>query len=214
METYNSDEQLHLLRQWLRENGVALLAGLVLGALIVAGWTAWKVYADRQSRQASGEFEHLREELQAGNSSHAAEIGKRLTVDYAGTPYAALGALLVAADQVKRNQYEPALGSYQWVIEEADDRKLRHIARLRQARLLWSLGRADEALEVLNTRRAGSFSPMFAELRGDIYAGQGRREEARKAYAEALEGDAAPEQRAAVELKLNDLEAPTPATQP
>ena len=84
-----------------------------------------------------------------------AEIGKRLTVDYSGTPYAALGALLVAADQVKRNQYEPALGSYQWVIDEADDRKLRHVARLRQARLLWSLGRADDALKVLDNPEAG-----------------------------------------------------------
>ena len=64
------------------------------------------------------------------------------------------------------------------------------------------------------TRKPGSFAPLFAELRGDIYAGQGRREEARKAYAEALEGEIAPEQRAAVELKLNDLGAPGAASKP
>lgn len=205
METYNPDEQVQVLRQWLRENGVALVAGLVLGASLIAGWSGWKIYSDRQARQASTQFEQLRAALQTSDTKTATEITQRLTQDYAGTPYAALAALSLAAELIKRNQFEPALAHYAWVSEEADDRKLRHVGSLRRARLLWSMGRADEALAAMETRRPGSFAPLFAELRGDIFASQGKFDEARKAYGEALETTPG-EQRAGIELKINDLD--------
>lgn len=214
METYNPDEQVQVLRQWLRENGVALVSGLVLGALLVAGWSGWKLYSDRQARQASTQFEQLRVALQTSDNKTATEIALRLTQNYPRTPYAALAALSLAAEQVKRGQFEPALAQYTWVAEEAHDRKLRHVGSLRRARLLWSMGRADEALAALQTQRPGSFASLFAELRGDIFAGQGKFDEARKSYDEALEATPA-EQRAGIELKLNDLSnrAAAPATQ-
>jgi predicted negative regulator of RcsB-dependent stress response len=211
LETYNSDEQLQLLRQWLRDNGPALLAGILLGAALIAGWSGWKLYVTRQAQQASTEFEHLREVLQSGDAKHAAEITNRLTTNYSRTPYAAMAALMLAADQVKHNQFDAALPQYLWVTEHANDRKLRQVARLRRARLLWSMGRSEEALAALQARRPGSFAPLFAELRGDILAGQGRRDEARQAYTEALAAEgSAPEQRAAIELKLNDLNSQEP----
>jgi predicted negative regulator of RcsB-dependent stress response len=205
LETYNPDEQLQVLRQWLRDNGPALLVGLLLGAALIAGWTGWKLYTARQSQQASAQFEQLRAALKAGDDKAAETVNASLTESYSSTPYAALSALMLAADQVKRNQFEAALKQYQWATQEASDRKLRHVARLRRARLLWSMGRSEEALAELQTRRLGSFEPLFMELRGDILAGQGQHEEARKAYTEALAAESTPEQRADIELKLNDL---------
>jgi predicted negative regulator of RcsB-dependent stress response len=217
LDTYTPDEQLQQLRQWLRDNGPALLAGLLLGAALVAGWSGWKFYTARQAQLASAEYEHLRRVLQStdtghtaqGDMAHAAEIVTALTTNYARTPYAALGALALAAEQVRRSQPEAALGQYAWVRDKARDRKLRQVACLRRARLLWSLGRSDEALAELQSRKPGSFAPLFAELRGDILAAQGRREEARQAYAEALAAaESTPELRAGIELKLNDLNGP------
>ena len=206
METYNPDDELQQLREWLRDNGPALLAGLLLGALLVGGWSGWKYYTARQSLLASIEFGHLHEVLQSGDAKHAEEVTAKLTTQYSRTPYAALASLELAADQVKRGQFESALKQYQWAAHEAKDRKLRHIARLRGARLLWNLGRSEEALAELQAHRQGSFAPLFAELRGDILAARGQPEEARQAYAEALASEAStPEQRASVELKLNDL---------
>jgi predicted negative regulator of RcsB-dependent stress response len=211
LETHNPDEQLQLLRQWLRDNGPSLLAGLLLGALLVGAWSGWKFYTVRQSQQASMQFEQLRVALQANESKAAEELAARLAAQYARTPYAALAALMLAADQVKRNQFQPALQQYQWVVNEARDRKLQHLARLRRARLLWSLGRAEEALAEVQVRKAGSFEPLFAELRGDILARQGQQEEARKAYTAALASKAVtPELRTSIELKLNDLNTETP----
>lgn len=213
MDTFNTDDQLQILKQWLRDNGLALFAGVLLGGVLVAGWTGWSWYSERQARLASTEFEHLSKSLRAGDHKHADEIVTRLTGQYARTPYAALAALAVAGDQVRRSQFDAALKNYQWVTQSARDRKLRRVAALRRARLLWSLGRSEEALAELQTRKAGSFAPLFAELRGDILAGQGRPAEARQAYAEAMAGEIPPDQRAAIELKLNDLGAqPLPAS--
>lgn len=208
VESYNPDDQLQLLRQWLRDNGPSLVAGLLLGALLVGGWTAWKQYTARQTQQASIQFEQLRVALQSGESQRAEALTDRLTGQYARTPYAALAAFMLAADQVRRSQHEAALTRYAWVREEGRDGKVRRLAQLRRARLLWSLGRPEEALTELETRKAGGFAPLFAELRGDILAGQGRHEEAREAYRAALAADgASAELRAGVELKLNDLGA-------
>ncbi len=212
METYNPDEQLQVLRQWLRDNGLALLAGLLLGAALIASWSGWKLYTARQAQQASTQFEQVRVALQAGDSKAAEALTAGLTERYSSTPYAALAALMLAADQVKRNQFEAALEQYQWATQEASDRKLRHVARLRGARLLWSMGRSEEALAELQTRRSGSFEPLFTELRGDILAAQGRLDDARKAYTEALAAESTPEQRAGIELKLSDLNGQEPAS--
>jgi predicted negative regulator of RcsB-dependent stress response len=205
LETYNSDEQLQLLRQWLRENGPALLAGLLLGALLIGGWSGWKSYSTHKAERASVEFEQLKKSLQTGDNKAAEASVLELTGSYSGTPYATLAALMLAADQVQRGQLEPALKQYQWAVENAPDRKLSHIARLRRARLLWSMGRSEEALAQLDARRLGSFEPLFSELRGDVQSGQGRKEE-------AMANAATPEQRANIELKLNDLNTAEPGS--
>ncbi len=211
METYNSDEQLQLLRQWLRDNGPALLAGLLLGAILIGGWSGWQSYTKHKAEKASVEFEQLKQSLQTGDSKAAEAAAADLAERYSSTPYATLGALMLAADQVRRKQFEPALKQYQWAIDNAPDRKIGNIARLRRARLLWSMGRSDEALKELQARRLGSFEPLFSELRGDILVGQGQKEEARKSYTEALAAASSPEQRASIELKLNDLNTQAPA---
>jgi predicted negative regulator of RcsB-dependent stress response len=206
LETFNPDDQLQVLRQWLRDNGPSLVAGLLLGALLVGGWTGWKQYTIRQSQQASMQYEQLRVALRSNETQRAEALARQLAEKYARTPYAALAALMLAGDQVRRSQFEAALGQYEWVRENARDRKLRKLAQLRRARLLWSLGRPEVALAELETRKPGALAPLFAELRGDILAGQGRREEAGQTYRDALAAkDLAPEQRAAIDIKLNDL---------
>lgn len=208
METYNSDEQLQILRQWMRENGVALLGGLLLGTVLVAGWSGWNLYNKRQAERASIQYEQLRVALQNNDAKLAEEAVNRLTTTYSGTPYAALASLSLAADQVRRKQFDAAQRQYAWVMEQAGDRKLRQVATLRYARLLWSQGKSEEALRALQAQKPGSFQPMFLELQGDILVGQGRHDEARKAYTDAIAAEESPELRAGIELKLNDLMTP------
>ena len=80
------------------------------------------------------------------------------------------------------------------------------MSRLRRARALWQLSRVDEALKLVNIDQAGSFTGLYAELRGDIRLSSGDRKAARADYEAAMA--ALPPEAANRELlqrKLDDL---------
>lgn len=207
MEVYNADEQLKILENWWRQNWLALVSGLLLGLAVIVGWRVWNAHNLHRSEQASALYEQLQTALQGSDGQNAVGIGKILTSEYGSTSYAALGALALAADMVKRNDYAGAAAQLKWVADHADDKKLKHIGRLREARVLWSQGNADAALAVLDVKKTLAYEPLYQELRGDIYASQGKNSEARTAYQAALDAQKDASMRTAVEQKLNDLNA-------
>jgi predicted negative regulator of RcsB-dependent stress response len=210
VEVYNADEQLKMLESWWRDNWVAVAAGLVLGVVVIAGWKAWSAHGQKQAMQASMEYKQLQLEIAANNSGAALESGKRLAGEFGGTPYAALGALALAESLVGRNDYDGAAQQLQWAMKNADDARLRHVARLRLARVLWAQEKVDDALKLLDevaAKKQSRYAPLYAELRGDILASQGKRAEAQAAYESALKGVEDTEAKTEISDKLNELGA-------
>jgi predicted negative regulator of RcsB-dependent stress response len=72
------------------------------------------------------------------------------------------------------------------VIDKDAEDELKAIARLRLAAILVDEKQYDEALRTLDVKHGESFAAIYADARGDINAGAGRREEARIAYQTAL----------------------------
>jgi predicted negative regulator of RcsB-dependent stress response len=65
----------------------------------------------------------------------------------------------------------------------------------------------DQALTSLNGAQPGNFSSQYNELKGDIYALQGKNEDARRAYQQALaESGSGAFDPALIDLKLNSLD--------
>lgn len=73
-----------------------------------------------------------------------------------------------------------------WAAENAKDPGLRDLARLRLAAVMLDEKAYDDAMKQLAAEPAAAFAPRFAELRGDIFAAQGKSAEARNAYDLAL----------------------------
>ena len=73
-----------------------------------------------------------------------------------------------------------------WAAENAKDPGFRELARLRLAAVMLDENAYDEAIKQLATEPAVAFAPRFAELRGDVFAAQGRTAEARNSYDLAL----------------------------
>jgi predicted negative regulator of RcsB-dependent stress response len=88
---------------------------------------------------------------------------------------------------------------------------LRLIAQSRLARVLAEQGKHDDALKLLDVTKAGPFTPIFHEIRGDVLAAKGDVDGARQAYDAALAATSAPDaqafDRAFVELKRDALPA-------
>ena len=201
---YEEEAQVEQLRRWWRENWMALVGGLALGMAGIFGWEAWTNAQNATAERASQLYEDL-EKAPADQPDHLKEIGQKLTSEFADTPYAAQGQLLLAQRAVERNDFEGAREGLNWAIGHTDDPGLKKVAKLRLARVLWQLGKPDDALAQLDVADDDAFASLYQELRGDIQLGKGDRAAARAAYEKALAAGPAPAGRDELQRKLEQL---------
>lgn len=201
----DDEEQLELLKQWWKENWIALALGLVIGFGAIGGYQGWTAYKDRQAETASALYEDAKKALDVSNRDEARSVVDQLAKDYSSTPYAGTAALRMAQSDVASGDLDAAATRLTWVIEHGRDEGIKDVARLRKARVLFAQGKHDDALALLDHEPDG-FKGLTLELRGDIQLAKGDRAAARDAYEKAL---AATEEQAAnrnlLQQKLDDL---------
>ena len=201
-ELLDEHEQGERVRAWLRNNGAALIGGVVLGLGAIFGGKWWQQEQHAGRVAASAEYQAAIEGLEAGDAAQAAPLVAALD----RAPYDTLGALRLAQAQVRAGETETAIATLK--AAPATDPALARIVQLRLARLLVDAGKAEEALALL----ADVDQPASLELRGDAHAALGRNEAARAAYAQAIDAlDAGSPQRRLLEIKLVAVGGTPPA---
>jgi predicted negative regulator of RcsB-dependent stress response len=210
MSHYEDEAQVEQLRRWWRENWIALVAGLGLGLGGIYGWEYYQHVRTTKAETASRVFEDLKR-VTPDRKDRADELWRTLSSEHAGTPYAAQGALLMAAHAAAREDWADAQAKLEWVRDRADDPGLKSIAALRLARVQWQQGQPDAALKLLEIADDSPFAPLYQELRGDILLVKGEREAARAAYEKALKLGPAAAGRDGLQRKLDDLGGAAPA---
>jgi predicted negative regulator of RcsB-dependent stress response len=204
-EYLSEEEKVEALKQWWRENGRSVIAGVVLGAGTIFGWRYWVDHREDRAEAASFAYAQLQTQVESGALADARIQAQALIDEYPSTPYAGLAALEAARAAVEQGELEAAVAQLEWARAEARQESLRELARVRLARVLTSLQRYDEALEVLAGELPQAYLGLAAEIRGDIHRARGALEQARAAYDEALGygGSAS----AYVRMKRDDLGA-------
>jgi len=206
VEIYRTDEeQGEALKGWLRENGLPLITGVLLGLAALFGIRAWTEYGDRYAEGASNLYTQLVAAIGAGQPEDAARAYDEMIKEFPGSEYAVLAALQMARVQIEQDDLAGARGQLQWAYEHAKDEGIKHSARLRLARVLLGSGDADAAEQLIAGVDAPSYTVLYEDLRGDIARARGDLEAAHAAYERALA--AAPEQlsgRALIEAKRDD----------
>ena len=92
------------------------------------------------------------------------------------------------------------------MISGAREDEIRDVARLRLAGVLLDEKNYAEALKQLEAKPAESMAGLFADMKGDILAAEGKKAEARIAYQLALDrSEAGSAYRPIVQLKLDAL---------
>jgi predicted negative regulator of RcsB-dependent stress response len=208
-EYHDEMEQVEALKRWWGENRWYVIAGVVIGVSVVGGWRGWEWWTARQSEAGSSLYAHLSAAVVAKDvAGYDAQLAT-LVKDYARTPYAANGALLVAKAAVDAGDLTKAQTQLAWVVANARDAELKLLAGLRLARVQLAAGEHDVALKTLDgLGAAGAFEGQAQEVRGDVLRVLGRSDEARSAYQAALAaGGETLIDRDLVELKLADLGA-------
>ncbi len=206
METYeNEQEQIEALKAWWDKYGTRVMIAIVLVLAGVLGWRLWIDRTHREAEVASEQYMKMLEVVQS-KPEQAMEIGRQLVSSHPGSNYATMASLMMASISVEKNDKEAASAQLRWVMEKGKQPELKEIARLRLARLLLDMGKADEALATIDKSDNASFRAAADEIRGDILLSQGKRAEARNAYTNALAGyKDVPAKQSLLQTKIDDL---------
>lgn len=211
MDLLSEGEQWEAIKAWLRENGLAIAAGLLLGGMALGGWKWWQAHQDSQRLAANGAYENLLRSFDAGDIAAAERQLEQFQRDFGGSAYAAPADLAAARVYVARNDLDKAATRLRNVEATSRDEQLRVIARLRLARVQIAQGKPDDALATLGSASEGSFQSGFAEVRGDALFAKGDRAGALREYLAARSARSAGGQSGGLDgadlldLKLNDL---------
>ncbi|WP_447734407.1 YfgM family protein [Rhodanobacter soli] len=207
-EEYDKYEQSELVQKWLRDNGVSIIAGIVIGLVGIFGWQQWRNHQARNESQASQLYQQMQIAQASGKPDTASQLTDQLMKDYAKSPFTVFAVSERAKQQVQARQLDKAEASLKWAESHATAPALKSLTLLRIAQVELARDNGKEALATLERIPADSYQGLAQELRGDVLVKLGRPDEAGKAYQAALStlGKEAP-QRGALQMKLDDLAA-------
>jgi len=195
-ELLDEHEQSERVQKWLRDNALSLMGGLVIGLGLIGSWTWWNNHRHAQTLARGDAYQAVVSALQSGDLDAADRAATGL---HEGA-YAELIALDLAKAHVDKGDLDAAIAALrraesaipgvQWVITR------------RLARLLVANEQADEALALLGD----ADDAASLEIRGDALFAQGKPDDARSAYQDALRKlDSAAPQRMVLEFKLIEV---------
>jgi len=205
-EEYDKYEQSELVQKWLRENGVSIVVGVLIGLVGIFGWQQWRNHQARNESAASQLYQQAKVAQLSGKPDVAAQLTDQLMKDYAKSPYALFAVSDRARQQVQDKQLDKAQVSLEWAESHTTEEPLKSLTLVRIARVELARDQAQASLATLDRVPPGSFQGMVQELRGGAMVKLGRMDDARKAYQAAMSAlsEDAP-QRGALQMKLDDL---------
>jgi predicted negative regulator of RcsB-dependent stress response len=199
-------EQIETLKAWWSDHGKIVVAIAVAAALAVSAFQGWRYYSAQQAERAATLYLQLGEAERANDAKRVRDIASQIIARHGSTQYAGMAALTAAKAGVATGEVEEAKKNLQWVMEHAKESQMRDVARLRLAGVLLDEKKYDEALKLLSSTPAESYTMLYADMRGDVLTAQGKLAEARAAYQLALEkSEATSSYRRIIEVKLDAL---------
>ena len=212
MEEYLSErEQWDQIKAWLRDNGLWIIAGVVVGALGLGGWHWYQDHVDSIGAEASAKYTQVVEAFGKGDRTQAFVLLGELERDYSSSPYVDQAKLMAARVYVDGGDLDKAAAELQAITDHSKDTDLALISRLRLARVQIAQKKPDAALATLNGVKPGAFEPRYHEVMGDAYYAKGDKAAALKEYLSAKVGDFgdSPDSQG-LDLKISDLSAESP----
>jgi predicted negative regulator of RcsB-dependent stress response len=204
VDVYQTEEQqVEAIKGFWKENGTAVIAGLVLG---FAGFIGFNYYKDAQLAnevETSDAYQAVMESAGKDEQLFSTSANKFIT-ENKDSSYASLTAFALAKEAATHKDWPQVAKHLTTAIESATNQGIKAIASVRLARVQIQLEQYTEALATLSVTLPESFKGAVEETKGDAYFKQGKAELARNAYQAALdvEGQA---NNSALQMKLNDL---------
>lgn len=185
-EYLTEQEQIEILKNWIKQYSLVILAGVAIAIAAISGWRYWQQRQLTTLNHASAIFDEMLTK-RAQNDAPATVIqAQKLFTHYAQTTYGQFAALMLARDALVNKNYPEAEKNLNWVLDHSHIASIRQIARLRLARAYIAEQKPDAALKVLDKIDDKSFNGLTYEVKGDAYLAMKNISSARAAYGQAL----------------------------
>ena len=205
-------EQIEKMRAWWSDYGWYVIGGIALGAFILFGINYYQGQTVDAEIGASVLYDEVTEHVVNGNLEAAEVAAGKLDSEYGNSSYAAQSKLAMARLYMDKNRDQDAARALNDLLEMKGSEHIKHIARVRLAKILLYQGRPEEVLALLEGQENAAFAARYAVELGDAYVALGRYDEARTSYQAALgEGQPTVDQ-GLIQLKLMDLPTETAST--
>jgi predicted negative regulator of RcsB-dependent stress response len=203
-EYMTDDEQLEIVKRNIKEYGVWILGGVILGVAGLLGWRYYESYENTQALAAAGKFGEMTTAMQANDFAKSRSIADGIIKDFPSSPYADQAQFALAGIAVDSGKSADAVAPLNLVMTNAKDTDLRQVARLRLARVYIDQGKPDDAIKLLAEGTPGGFAGRYHEVHGDALNAKKDTAGAIAEYKAALSANDAGD-GSLLELKITDL---------
>lgn len=185
-EYLTEQEQIEVLKNWIKQYSPAVIAGVAIAMIAAWGWHFWQQREAKIQTHASTNYDELITLRAQNNVTGANQQAQKILTHYPKTPYSTVAAFMLARNAVLQKNYPEADKQLNWVIDNSRDPAFKQIARIRLARTLIEQNKASDSLKVLATVDDKSFLGLIDEVKGDAYVSLHQPQQARTAYQAAL----------------------------
>jgi predicted negative regulator of RcsB-dependent stress response len=178
-------EQVDELKALWKKYGVYITRGVIAFFVLYGLFQGWSYYQTKQSLGASELYQSI-VVLDEKNTKDILQKSQKLIDDYSGTPYAGRAAILFAKASYLEGNKDKAKEKLDWATSHAKESATESIALIQLGQILVEEKKYDDALGKVNGVYNDGYLGLSNDLKGDILNAMGKKEEAKKAYQEAL----------------------------
>jgi len=178
-------EQVDELKALWKKYGSYVTKGAIAFFVIYGLFQGWGYYQNKQSLSASELYQSITV-LDEKNTKEIMQKTQKLIDDYSGTPYAGRAAILFAKASYAEGSKDKAKEKLEWASTHAKESATESIALIQLGQILLEDKKYDEALKKANDVDNEGYLGLSNDLKGDILNAMGKKEDAKKAYLEAL----------------------------
>ena len=178
-------EQVDELKALWKKYGNYITRGVIAFFVLYGLYQGWGYYQTKQSLGASEAYQSI-VVLEEKNTKEIMQKSQKLMDDFGGTPYAGRAAILFAKASYLEGLNDKAKEKLEWASSHAKESATESIALIQLGQILVEEKKYEDALKKVNAVDNEGYLGLSNDLKGDILNAMGKKDDAKKAYQEAL----------------------------
>ena len=178
-------EQVDELKALWKKYGTYITKAVIAFFVLYGLFQGWGYYQNKQSLNASEAYQSI-VVLDEKNTKEIMQKAQSLIDAYGGTPYAGRAAILFAKASFAEGLKDKAKEKLEWASSHAKESATESIALIQLGQILLEEKKYEDALKKANEVDNEGYLGLSNDLKGDVLNAMGKKEDAKKAYLEAL----------------------------